>query len=220
MTLNPYFSWTNEVSEQNLYHDLAEEFTQMFGIEILYLKVENLEGSNYDQLFGENRQPLVKAGVPFEVYPADIENVELGDDMFTKFGLQVDDTLHLYFPYKRFQSVFNELRPREGDLIFVQKYDDLGATDMFRISYVQKDIIFYQLGNNYFFDVKAVRHSFSHEVYEDDTLNPHGDLAINVDQQKEPENQIVNDPNTDNATIDSIKNSILNFDEHNPFGDS
>lgn len=213
MAVNKYFNHVAASNEQNLYHDLATEMVQLSGIDVHYIKSEQVIDENYDELFGENRFENLNHSTVIEMYLKDFEQPLGNDDLYAKFGIHQPNTATFVVGVRRFNEVLGH-RPREGDYIYIPLWDFLGPDDIFRITKVDSfDIQWQALGSPVYYFVKAEKAKFSHQelntgIAELDSTNW---THVNDDS-------VENDPNTDNEAVETMNDFFINFDENHPFG--
>jgi len=213
MAVNPHFKHIDAANEQELYHDLAEELIQMAGVDVYYIKAEGLQGSDFDSLFGENRFEKLGEGIQIEMFIEGSETPYGGSDMFSKFGLTQAQTVSFLVSYRRFEDMF-DMRPREGDFVYIPKFDKRTPADIFRISFVDVDKHqFEPLGTTLFFHLSTERARYSHE-----SINTGVDELDAVAADMPNGTDLDNDTNADNDLIQSLGDMFQNFDESNPFG--
>lgn len=208
MAVNSYFDHVTQRNEQNLYHDLAEEMIQLSGIDVQYIKVENLRSDNYDPVFGENRFEKLNGAVTIEMYMKDFEQPLGGDDLYSKFGFTQAHTCTFVAGVRRFGDVMG-MRPREGDYIYIPEWDYLGPDDIFRITKVDfVDAQWKALGSPVYYFIKCERAKFSHQEVNTDISDLDEDAV-----RKE-----MMDRNDDTDPLEEFGKAFIDFSEDNPFG--
>lgn len=123
MTVNKYFNQTRRKSEQNLFTDLVVESIQIYGVDVLYIKRENL---SVDPILNETTASTFKDTLTIEMYLPESQQPE-GDLYFmSQIGISYKETSEAYVSIRRWRQVAgNELiQPREGDLIYIGNPDD------------------------------------------------------------------------------------------------
>lgn len=208
MAVNNYFDHVTQRNEQDLYHDLAEEMIQLSGIDVQYIKVENLRAENYDPIFGENRFEKMNGAVTIEMYMKDFEQPLGGDDLYSKFGFTQAHTCTFVAGVRRFGSVMG-MCPREGDYIYIPEWDYLGPDDIFRITKVDfVDAQWKALGSPVYYFIKCERAKFSHQ--EVNTGVP--------DLDEDAVRKEMVDRNDDTDPLEELGKAFIDFSEDNPFG--
>ena len=208
MAVNSYFDHVTQRNEQDLYHDLAEEMIQLSGIDVQYIKVENLRAENYDPVFGENRFEKMNGAVTIEMYMKDFEQPLGGDDLYSKFGFTQAHTCTFVAGVRRFGAVMG-MRPREGDYIYIPEWDYLGPDDVFRITKVDfVDAQWKALGSPVYYFIKCERAKFTHQDV---------DTGIS-DLDEDAVRQEMMDRNDDTDPLEEFGKAFIDFSEDNPFG--
>ncbi len=208
--INQYFNHVANTPETDLYHDLATEFVQLSGIDVIYIKSNALDTS-YDQLFGENRFDSFTQGNT-QVIEMYINDPQLpyggGGDLFSKFGLTQNQNITFMAALRRFDDVFGG-RPKEGDYIYIPKMQDRAGTEMYRITYVSvSDNQFDALGSTFFYTINTEKAVFSHETFS----------TGNAEIDTETTELATVDKNNDTTVIETLADTFINFTEDNPFG--
>jgi hypothetical protein len=154
-----------------------------------------------------------------EAYVKNVDGFGGDGDFLSKFGLQINDSMTLTIAQRKFiedvGSYDSEVRPNEGDLIYFPL-----NRKIFEVKFVEHEAIFYQMGKLQTYDLRCELFEYSQErfntgVREIDTLlNKYvltSDAAIaNVEAF---------DALSDNFTIETIADGIIDFTEKNPFGE-
>lgn len=130
-------------SEQDLYEDLIIESMQIYGQDVYYLPRNIVEE---DDLLNEEIISKFDSSYIIEMYLKDLEGFE-GEDLLTKFGLQVTDQCTLVVSKRRWERLVNSLsnrieqnRPFEGDLIYIPY-----SKTLFEVRFVEDQVPFFQL---------------------------------------------------------------------------
>ena len=208
MAVNNYFDHVTQRNEQDLYHDLAEEMIQLSGIDVQYIKVENLRAENYDPVFGENRFEKMNGAVTIEMYMKDFEQPLGGDDLYSKFGFTQAHTCTFVAGVRRFGAIMG-MRPREGDYIYIPEWDYLGPDDVFRITKVDfVDAQWKALGSPVYYFIKCERAKFTHQDV---------DTGIS-DLDEDAVRKEMMDRNDDTDPLEEFGKAFIDFSEDTPFG--
>lgn len=168
MTLNPFFQQGSK-SEQNLLQSLVNEQLKMYGVEVYYLPRRYM---NTDKIIREVLLSEFKDAYPIEAYVENYEGFEGQGDLMTKFGVRITDQLNLIISKDRYQTYIEPLmaklpssesklitRPKEGDLIWFPLSDTI-----FQIMFVEHEKYFYQLKENYVYELKCEIFEYDDEV--------------------------------------------------------
>ena len=159
MPTNPYFNEVSFASEQNLVNDLIIEAIQIYGHSAYYLRREDVDIS---RLFADD--PLAKYPNASEIELYLKSNITFGgtSDVFTKFGLNIEDQATFLVSVTRFHKVEPTLdRPRENDIIYIQ----FTPTNryLFEIRFVEQKEQLFQLGKLYTYELRCELMNYSHE---------------------------------------------------------
>ena len=178
---SPFFSnVTGYTGEQELIDDLVREQIKIYGIDLLYMPRKLM---NLDKLLHESSVSAFELAFPIPMYIKSFDGFDQGMEMLTRFGLRSSDQITFVISrsewetfYKPFVTNFYEeqndgapldplegqtdTRPKEGDLIYFP-FDD----SIFEIKYVSFDSPFFQLGNNYTFELQCEKFEYSGETF-------------------------------------------------------
>jgi len=168
MSTNFYFNNfpLNQVtSEQLLVEDLVIEAMQIHGMDVYYLPRSTRE--SFDTIYGEDPIKEYRYAYGIEMYLEDVTGMEGEGDFISKFGLEIRDEVTLLMSRKRFKATVPQIRPFEGDLIYIPLLQNF-----FEISFVEHEnnqAMFYTLGrgrggNVYVYALKLKQFVFSEEV--------------------------------------------------------
>ncbi len=153
------YTHKSPLGEQSLINSLMKESIQTQGRLYYYLPRDS---QLRDPVLGEDIMVSFTLAIPLEMYLVDATGFQGQRELFTKFGLQINNSYRLVLSVDRWQqevensfngtpgvsqasfSKTNYVRPWEGDLI----YDPLTKFLMV-IKFVDNDEIFFQLGKNY-----------------------------------------------------------------------
>ena len=169
MPTNLYFNNfpRNITSEQLLVEDLVIESLKIHGMDVYYLPRSSRD--NVDYIFGEDTLKQYVAAYPLEMYLENVTGMEGEGDFISKFGLEIRDEVQLLVSRRRFASTVPQIRPNEGDLIYVPL-----VQNFFEITFVEHEndqAMFYTLGrgrggNVYVYGLKLKQFVFSNEIIE------------------------------------------------------
>jgi hypothetical protein len=217
MATNFYFNNFTNSGEQNLIEDLIIESIRIYGHDLWYIP-RTLVAK--DELLNEDDLSTFNSAYMVEMYIKNVEGFEGDGDFLSKFGLQIRDSITFTIAVRKFNSevgLYNEeVRPNEGDLIYFPL-----NRKIFEVQHVEHEAIFYQMGSLQTYDLRCELFEYSQErfntgVLEIDTLFNRYILTTN--------SAIANvesvDLLADNFTIETIADSIIDFTEANPFGES
>ena len=167
MATNPFFNWYPETvtNEQLLIEDLAIEALQINGMDLYY--IPRASAGQLDKLYGEDQLKSFSAAYKIEMYLENVSGMDGEGDFMAKFGLEIRDELSLLVSRRRFRfTIPNQIRPNEGDLIFIPL-----LANFFEITFVEHEnnqAAFYTLGrgrasNVVFYALKLRQFVFNEE---------------------------------------------------------
>ena len=175
MATSVYFNNYNSKGEQRLIEDIIVESIKIMGFDSFYLPIFNPE--DRDILYGEDPVKKFTQAFNVEMYLSSSEGYEGQQDFFSKFGLEIRDSVRVILSKRSFeervpQNTFT--RPREGDLVYVPFLN--GTGELYEITFVEQAKDFHQLGrkNPYFYELKMEKFKYSQEI-----INT-GDTEIDV----------------------------------------
>ena len=161
MALNSFFT-QGTTGEQGLVQDLVDEQIKMFGKNVYYIPRTLVKE---DSVFGEDTLSKFEGAFEVEVYLEDAGGFRGDGDIFSKFGVRIQDQVTFLISRRRFTEAVDdnaqlivEGRPNEGDLIH---FTMVGKT--FEIQYVEHEQPFYQLGKNYVWGLRCELFEYSDE---------------------------------------------------------
>lgn len=129
-------------NEQKFHESRIIEAIQIFGHDIQYVRRDVI---SEDELFGEDLVSEFTDSHTVEMYVENTDGYE-GQDIFSKFGYEIEDSGTLVVSKKRFDEAVGQatglVRPREGDLVVVPF-----SRSLFEIKFVEHEEPFYQLGH-------------------------------------------------------------------------
>ena len=169
MPTNLYFNNfpKNITSEQLLVEDLVIEAMKIHGMDVYYMPRTSRDQVDY--IFGEDTLKQYVAAYPLEMYLENVTGMEGEGDFISKFGLEIRDEIQLLVSRRRFAASVPQIRPNEGDLIYVPL-----VQNFFEITFVEHEndqAMFYTLGrgrggNVYVYGLKLKQFVFSNEIIE------------------------------------------------------
>jgi hypothetical protein len=208
-------------SEVNLVENLIIESIRMYGNEWFYIPRVLVAP---DQIFGEDNLSKFKNAYMIECYLDNIDNFGGQGAFISKFGLNIEEQGQLTIAKRRWEELAGQYgksiipsRPTEGDLMYFPMTDGL-----FEIKFVEHQSPFYQLGQLNVWKLKVESFQYSSERIETD-LTELNELALgmtfDITEHSNPgeANPLYRD-GRQNSDFDTAGNSVLNFDENNPFG--
>ena len=213
------------------------ESIRMYGHDIYYLPRTRI---NDDLIRGEETYSRFDSHYFVEMYIKNVEGFAGQGDFLSKFNLEIRDQVTFTVARRTFSeevgSYTTFVRPREGDLIYFPLNNKL-----FEIKFVEHEAIFYQLGALQTFDMTCELFEYNNEILntgiplvdekqKDITFNM-TDFAIKVesglvltdeegfDLVLESFSIKTQDPISDNISLQSEGDEILDFSEIDPFSE-
>ncbi len=207
-------------SENTLMESLIIESIKMYGNDWYYIP-RTLVAK--DDVFLEDNLSTFNNSFPIEAYLDNVDNFAGQGAFMSKFGMHIEEQAQLTIARKRWEQLVNSHgetiipnRPCEGDLLYFPINDGL-----FEIKFVEHQSPFYQLGKLNVWKLKIELFQYSSERL-DTGVEEIDDFALNMsfdimdDMLDKPDGE-KRDPRQ-NQTFIQEGNSVLNFDEQNPFG--
>lgn len=167
MAVNRYFnnfpSEKRMTAESLLMESVVDESIQIMGHNVYYIPRESVD--NADLIFGESTKVRFEHAYMIEAYLANVEGFEGDNDFFSKFGLEIRNTSNFVISRRGFGRIMPTTlrqRPQEGDIIWVPLLHR-----MFEIKFVEKNLMFYSLGNRmpYVYEMRCEEFRYSEEDF-------------------------------------------------------
>lgn len=197
--MSDYFNYFDNLNpERDVYDRAAYEIVQQKGIPLKYLKRTLFDE---DVFFGEDPMSQFNSFVDVKMYLSSYDDFGGSGDLFSKFGLQVEDTITLECTIAEFNALMGN-PPLQGDLLYFTFNETL-----FEITNVENDRSnFFFLGKTNIYKITAKVWDYSGEtmntgIEDIDNLN-NIDFVTDVD---------------DNTSVDDEILDIIDFDEEDPF---
>lgn len=164
MPTSPFFNNYNNRQEQWLVEDLIHEAVKMLGFDCYY--VPNSNESVRDLLFSDDPLKKFKNAYPLEVYLVNSTDPGMSGDFFSKFGLEVKNSVRIQLPRRAFAKRVPQnthTRPKEGDLIYIPFLS--GKGELYEIKFVNDATDFFTLGRKepYYWELELELFKYSHE---------------------------------------------------------
>lgn len=228
--VNPYFT-KNSALEQTLFNRLRVESIKIVGRTYYYLP-RNLQTA--DLILGEDVISKFSLAIPIEMYMENPTGFGGDREIFSKFGLQIQNQYKLTVAQSRWETEVksqfdgsntngeaafvkaNYVRPHEGDLI----YDPM-TKFLMEITFVDHDEEYYQVGKNYTYSLtcEAFKYSsedFSTGVTEIDSINLLSDDLLGEQLLSEDGFKLLNEYCDESIILES--NTIVETDDYQ-YGD-
>lgn len=156
---NPYFKNSHEGtnnSEWDLYNNATNEIVSIFGRSFQYLPKTLVKSDN---IFGEDTLKAFNSSTAITMLIENYEGYSGNGDVFSRFGLTIDDRLTLQVQQNNFDTIIGS-SPEIGDLIYYPV-----SKQLFEINYVRLDDSFYQfVDGNMSYKIECALLKYSHET--------------------------------------------------------
>ncbi len=151
MATNKYFNLYHQKNEQQLVQQLVEEAVKIHGINAVYIPRKQ---EKIDAVFREDVLAHFNDYHILEVYVKNIDSFDGDQDIFKKFGLEINNQITFSVSRSSFHKILGKefIRPREGDLIYLPMST---ATGLYEIKFVKEDSVFFNLGEFYIYDLQC-----------------------------------------------------------------
>lgn len=164
MPTSSFFNLYKNRPEQTLVEDLIHEAIKILGFDCYY--IPNSNESVRDLLFSDDPLKKFNNAYPLEVYLSNSTDPGLSGDFFSKFGLEVKNSIRIQLPRRAFyKNIPQEThsRPKEGDLIYIPFLS--GKGELYEIKFVNDTTDFFTLGRTepYYWELELELFKYSHE---------------------------------------------------------
>jgi hypothetical protein len=182
--------------EVSLRHELLQEQNEFSGVEVYYIKRENV---NLDKLFGADDLEKFTESFFMEVKLLNPSGFSEGQENFGFFGHNINFGTDISIGIEHFKALTDMDEPREKDLIYIPM-----MKKFFEIRYNNDRENFYNNGNLYSFTI-----TIEQMKYSDNTIET-GEKE--VDENVPTDNNNYNDDYIDNDILDDeeLRRNILN----------
>lgn len=158
MPKNRYFSFTDDIKEQNLISKLKKEAIEIYGTNVYYVQRNSID---YNAILGEDLGQEFKDATLVVMYPETVENFGGNQEFMAKFGFSLQDTTNFLIHKDEFKLVEGLDYPQVGDLVYWPE-----TKRLFKITFVDIDYQFYQLGKNSVYQLQCEVFKYSSEDIE------------------------------------------------------
>lgn len=155
MPKNRYFNFTDNVKEQSLISSMKRESIEIFGQEMYYIQRDSID---YNHILGEDLKQQFTDATLLVIYPETVENFGGNKEFMAKFGFSLQDTSNFLVHKDEFKLVQGREFPEAGDLIMWP-----ATNRLFKITFVDVDYQFYQLGKNSVYQMQCELFKYSSE---------------------------------------------------------
>lgn len=164
MPINNFFNLYNNKAEQNLIEDLLNESIKMMGFDAYYIPNVNQIAS--DLLYGDDPLKKFDSAYPVEVYLSNSVDPGMNNDFFSKFGLEIKNSVRIQLPRRAFAKRVPQdthSRPKEGDLVYIPFLS--GTGELYEIKYVNDSSDYFTLGRRqpYYWELELELFKYSNE---------------------------------------------------------
>jgi len=153
------FDFYNNQNEKNLLNDLMSESVSIYGHDIYYLPRELI---NKDDIYGEDTVSEYNENYFLRMYIRSYDNFQGDGSFLSKFNLEIRDQMVFTVSQRDINDQLNVegniRRPQEGDLIYSTMMKRI-----FVVEYVNKEALFYQLGDLQAYDLTCEVWEYSNE---------------------------------------------------------
>jgi hypothetical protein len=186
--LNPFFLQGSK-SEQGLIQDLINEQLRMYGVEVYYLPRKYITEKT---IIRELIESKFTNAYPIEAYVNSFDGYGDNPTILSKFGIQALNEITLTISRERFKNYISPLlknqpniklssRPKEGDLVWFPLGDRL-----FEIKYVEHEKPFYQLQENYTYELRCELFRYEDEIIDTDVEDIDDNISGSLGDDKVP----------------------------------
>jgi len=186
--LNPFFLQGSK-SEQGLIQDLINEQLRMYGVEVYYLPRKYITEKT---IIRELIESKFTNAYPIEAYVNSFDGYGDNPTILSKFGIQALNEITLTISRERFKNYISPLlknqpniklssRPKEGDLVWFPLGDRL-----FEIKYVEPEKPFYQLQENYTYELRCELFRYEDEIIDTDVEDIDDNISGSLGDDKVP----------------------------------
>lgn len=214
MAVNKYFNQTRNVPEQSLYSSLVIETIQIWGVDVLYIKRDNL---SIDPVLREPTMSTFKDTHSIEMYIPNSDTSQ-GDQYFmNKLGISFNEIAEAYVSIDRWDQVAGRelTRPREGDLIYVGNPQHTHGSFINKMYQIKNVSVGHpengQFGKNHTYRLVLEIFTSSYETFETSINDIDADYNIDI------KNEFLTAINQDSVKI--AQEEVMEQTE-NPFGEN
>lgn len=156
---NPYFKNSHEGTnntEWEMFSSATAEIVNIYGRSFQYLPKTLVKSDN---IFGEDTLKAFNSSKPITMLIENYEGYSGNGDVFSRFGLTIDDRLTLQVQQNSFDVTVG-MSPQIGDLIYYPI-----SKQLFEVNYVRLDDSFYQFVDaNMSYKIECTLLKYSHET--------------------------------------------------------
>ena len=143
------------------------EAIRQYGFDGYYIPMDNSVARNL--LFGDDPLKKFTQAYPLEFYMSNSEGYIGEQEFFSKFGLEIHNTVSLMMSKRSFEEWLPQdvyARPKEGDLVYIPFSGASGKGELMEIKFVQGNKDFFVLGRKspYFYELQLEKFKYSQEI--------------------------------------------------------
>jgi len=179
-TSNYFQQYGGRQSERDMYQDLFDEQIFLFGSDVKYIPRVKVRDDAMNDLIISRFNDFAT----IEMFLINVEGFGSPSEMMSKFGLKITDEVTFVCSKRRWLDYVDPLidttiqsSPNDGDLIYYPLTNDL-----YEIKFVEREIPFYALGQQYVFQMTAEIWQPGNSIFEtgDDDIDGFGYTDANV----------------------------------------
>lgn len=205
MATNVFFNNYHHSNTQNLVDNLVVESIKQKGLDVNYIPRDVI---SYDEILGEGGTYKFANNFIIEMIIENVEQWGGQGEIFSKFGLQLNDECTLNVSKSRFITEMAGVRnmPREGDLIYLPF-----SQSFLQIKKMEYDSVFWPQGQNFIWQLKCELFSFSGEEFATGNTTIQSEIArypVSANNSFMPD---------DSDELDIEQDLFIDFSEDNPY---
>lgn len=213
----------NEAGEANTYNNIFNESVYLHGNDVIYIEREVLSP---EPIFGEYLGSVLTQGTPMRLFCDELAQGAWGGagDMYSKFGLQIQDEATFYCPTLTFaqakwdeeQQKFLRFFPKQSDLIYF-----VNGKKLFEIQHIENEALpgMYVFGNRNSYVMKCKLYTYDHNEVDvlDESLPSEIKALDNIMTINEEVVDIkTNEENAHNTPYETLAVTVIDTTEHDP----
>ena len=221
MAVNPFFDRLEAHNEQALFSDLVDEDIQISGFDITYIHRSEFA---VDEIFTEAKASKFKDSFVIEASISDnVTGWQGTNEFMNQFGLNIDNTGSIKISQRRWQEAQAERasqglkvleRPLEGDLVYFGYGHATFTNNLFIINHVDFADTNWQHGRAFLYRLQVTNYTPNYnEKIETSVFDSIPELTEQFAAM-----DYYNDLATQNQEVQDKADTLVKFDEKNPFG--
>lgn len=149
-----------QAGEANTYNTIFNEAVWLYGSDIIYIK---RTVNTPENIFGEYLDSVLSSGINMRLFCQELTEGAWanGTDMYSKFGLQVQDEATFFAPTLTFKQIDPTFFPKASDLIYF-----VYGKKLFEIQHIENEALpgMYVFGNRNSYVMKCKVYTYMHEL--------------------------------------------------------